>query len=145
MNHHRADRRRGFSLVEVLVVITIIAALVGMVAKNVLGQQVEARIQTAEIEIKSLVDALKTFKMREGRWPKKSEGLRTLAEPSGRSKTPIIDQLNPDPWGNEYIYKPPVGSTSNPVVMSYGADGKPGGEGADADISSEKPGDDNES
>lgn len=143
MMQSRMNKRRGFSLIEVLVVITIIAGLAALLARNVMGSAEEAKIQQCEIQIKQLMDGLQTFKLREGRWPKKSEGLKILTEPSGRSKTPIMERLDPDPWGGDFVYKPGIKSGDKPVIVSYGADGKPGGEGVDADIDSAEDSEEN--
>jgi general secretion pathway protein G len=135
MKTNKKNRCSGFSLIEILVVITILASLASIVAINVFGQQEEAQIKQARIEIRTLENALQQFKAMENRFPSKSEGLLRLTEPCGRAKRPLLDQVPIDPWGNPYIYKSALTSGELPVVLTYGADGKVGGEGVNEDIS----------
>ncbi|MGE4159853.1 MAG: type II secretion system protein GspG [Planctomycetota bacterium] len=125
--------RAGFSLVEIMVVIAIIAMLGGIVAMNVWSSLEEAKINTAIEQIRNFNAALKTFHMREKHWPEKSEGLDALKNPVGLTKSPIMEEIPLDPWGEPYIYVP----GNPPIVRTYGADKKFGGDGADADIDSE--------
>ena len=120
----------GFSLLEIMVVITIIAMLGGVVAVEVFNSLADAKVNTAIEQIRQFNNALKTFHMMENRWPEKSEGLEALTKPVGLTKSPILEQIPNDPWGEAYIYVP----GNPPTVRSYGADKKFGGEGADADI-----------
>jgi general secretion pathway protein G len=122
----RTRRRRGMTLIEIMVVITIlglIAAAVGIAVVPMLG---EAKTKTARSEIKTLENGLKLYYTKKGRYPDTATGLRVLVTEN------IVDKTT-DPWGNEYVY---LNEGGKPVITSYGADGAPGGEGEDADISS---------
>ncbi|MFP2907701.1 type II secretion system protein GspG [Pyxidicoccus sp. 3LFB2] len=120
-------RSRGMTLIEIMVVITIlglIAAAVGVAVIPTLG---EAREDRAALDIKSIETALKLHYAKTGRFPDTASGLGALVE----SRT--LEQLPKDPWQNDYVY---LNEGGRPVILSYGADGAAGGEGENADISS---------
>lgn len=137
--------RRGFTLVEVLVVLAILMGLATLVTVNVIGQQRKARIDTAKIQIRLLETALSSYHDAHRRYPTMEQGLEALA--SCPKIPPVPDNYPPDgylssrrlpkdPWGNDYVYIVP-GRDGRPYeVVSYGADGRPGGAGDAADISS---------
>ena len=129
---------RGFSLIELMVVITIIAMLAGVVAYNVSQGASEAKIQAAIIQIRNFDQLLEQYKIHAGKYPSKAQGLEALLEPIGLSKQPLIKErkIPFDPWKNPYIYLPPQPGQTSPIVRSLGFDGKPGGEGENADIDS---------
>jgi general secretion pathway protein G len=120
-------RSRGMTLIEIMVVITIlglIAAAVGVAVIPALG---DAREDRAALDIKSIETALKLHYAKTGRFPDTSAGLGALVE----NRT--LEQLPKDPWQNDYVY---LNEGGRPVILSYGADGTAGGEGENADISS---------
>ncbi len=131
---------RGFTLVEMLVVITIIALIMALVGPRVLNYLTDSKIKAATIQIRSFENALDLFNLDAGRYPSTSEGLRSLIERPGGAVAwsgPYLksDAVPNDPWGRPYIYRAP-GQHGAYDIMSYGADGQEGGTGADADITS---------
>jgi general secretion pathway protein G len=139
--------RRRFSLGKILIV-TAILGTAGIVGLAILAQffvqpgltefhfAALGKAQTAQIELTSIRDAAgEYFMLHGGRWPEGLEDLVGIDE-NGHSYLPC-KTIPRDPWGNEYLYKPPQRPGDKPIVMSLGRDGKPGGEGEDADIDSE--------
>jgi general secretion pathway protein G len=124
-------RQRGFTLVELLVVMVILGMLASLVLPNFFGQAEKAREKTAKVQISTLSAALDAFALDVGRYPTGSEGLDALVEaPSGVEQWdgPYIKKSVPnDPWGNPYEYKEPQ-SSSDYDVISPGADGRAGSE-----------------
>jgi general secretion pathway protein G len=138
----RAARQaeRGFTLVEILVVITIIALIMGLVGPRVLNYLGEAKTKTAKIQIESLSSALDLYFLDTGQYPSSSEGLNALVQPSGSRASwngPYLKgQMVPsDPWGRPYVYRFP-GQHGTYDIVSYGADGQEGGTGAASDVTS---------
>lgn len=137
----RVRTRAGFTLIEVLVVVVVIATLAGMVAPNVFRHLGTARETAAKSQIEMLAIALDTYRVDMGSYPNSAQGLvalRTVPEGarSGHWRGPYLRKDVPtDPWGNAYVYTFPSGDVHGGFdLRSYGADGAPGGEGADADI-----------
>ena len=137
--------RRGFTLIEILVVLVIVMGLAGIVTVNVVRHQTESKVKTAQLQISQFEQALQSYHLDHGRYPTQAQGLAALV---GRpTVAPIPDRypeggylartrLPPDPWGNEYIYLSP-GRQGQPFeIISYGSDGEPGGTGHAAEISS---------
>jgi general secretion pathway protein G len=129
----------GFSLVEMLVVLTIIALVLGLVGPRVLNYLGESRTKTAKLQIESFGSALDLFYLDAGRYPTTSEGLAALVQrPSGTNiwNGPYVkgSRLPADPWGNSYQYRSPVERAPYEIV-SYGSDGREGGTDSAADIS----------
>ena len=127
---------KAFSLVELMVVLIIIGLLAGVVTINARSYLLKARQHTARQEIATVVKALSTFYATYGRYPTNEEGLATLTKPSEKIPEPLLDGRLVDPWGHDYQYNSP-GSKSPFEVISYGADGREGGDGVNADISSD--------
>jgi general secretion pathway protein G len=130
---------RGFTLVELLVVLAILAMLAGLVGPQVLNQLGGAKSKTAKVQIRDLEQALEMYKLDVGRFPSSDMGLRALVtQPSGVRgwNGPYLrgSRVPQDPWNNDYVYRFP-GQGGGYDLMSYGADGSPGGSGEDADIS----------
>ncbi len=133
---------KGFSLIEILVVLMIIGLLAAVVAINVLPSQDRARIDKAQTDIRILEQALELYRLDMFSYPSEQEGLKALIEKPSNNKFSdryrqggYIRKLELDPWGNDYLYERP-GKNNNPFeIISLGADGRKGGEGLDKDIS----------
>jgi general secretion pathway protein G len=140
-NGHKTRRNeRGFTLVEVLVVITIIALMMGLVGPRVLNYLTESKTKAAKIQIESFSAALDLFFIDAGRYPTSSEGLTALLQRPGSAtgwSGPYLraNALPNDPWGRPYVYRSP-GQHGSFDIISYGADGQEGGTGAGVDITS---------
>lgn len=137
-----SSRQSGFTLIELMVVIVILGILAAIIAPKLVGRTDDARVTQAKTQIRNLETALKLFKMDNGFYPSTEQGLEALIIeptigqiPKNYRKGGYLEQrkLPMDPWGNPYIYISP-GANGEYEIISYGADGKPGGEGYDADI-----------
>jgi len=131
---------RGFTLVEMLVVISIIALIMSLVGPRVLNFFSESKVKAAKIQIESLTSALDLYALDTGHYPSSSEGLEALMQPPGSVASwngPYLKGtvIPKDPWGRSYIYRSP-GQHGSYDILSYGADGQEGGTGAAADITS---------
>jgi general secretion pathway protein G len=129
---------RGFTLVEILVVITIIGLIMGLVGPRVLNYLTESKAKAAKIQIESFSSALDLYFLDNGRYPSSSEGLGALVQRPGSTTTwngPYLKgSLVPnDPWGNAYQYRAP-GQHGTYDIVSFGADGQEGGTGSASDI-----------
>src|SRR6516162_11013415 len=134
-----APHKAGFTLVEMLVVLTIIALVLGLVGPRVLNYLGESRTKAAKLQIESFGSALDLFYLDVGRYPSASEGLVALVERPANAPVwngPYLKNASvpPDPWGHVYLYRVP-GERGPYEIVSYGSDGQEGGTGTAADIS----------
>ena len=123
----RRRRARGMTLIEIMVVITILGLIAAAVGVAVIPQLNQAKVDRARLDIQNIQGALKLYYTRKGNFPDTATGLKALVD------TQTLEQLPKDPWNNDYVY---LNEGGKPVIISYGADGIAGGEGQDADISS---------
>ena len=134
---------QGFTLLEILIVITILGILASIVAVRIMDRPGEARTMKARLDIKTLENALKLFKLDNAFYPSTDQGLRALIEKPSTGRMPqkwrdggyLEKQALPkDPWGNYYLYLSPGVNNRDFDLWSYGADGEEGGEGEDGDV-----------
>jgi general secretion pathway protein G len=131
---------KGFTLIEVMIVIVILGVLAALIVPKVMSRPDEARIVAARQDIATLMQSLKLYRLDNRRYPTSEQGLAALvkkpeADPMPTNWKSYVERLPQDPWGNPYQYLNP-GLNGEIDVFSYGGDGKPGGEGTDADIGS---------
>lgn len=138
----RGMRQRGFTLIEIMVVVVIMGILAALVVPKLMGRADDARIQAARSDIATIMQSLKLYKLDNNRYPTTEQGLQALIakptsgpEPKGWKAGGYLEKLPKDPWGNAYQYQSP-GLKGEIDVYSLGADGQPGGAGNDADIGS---------
>ena len=133
-------RFAGFTLVEIMVVVVILGVLAVLIVPRVVGRTEEARAAAAKHDIAAIMQSLKLYRLDNGRYPTNEQGLQALvakpqAGPAPSNWRSYLDKLPKDPWGNTYQYLNP-GVRGEIDVFTLGADGQPGGTGADADIGS---------
>jgi len=124
----KQSRRRGMTLIEIMVVITILGLIAAAVGIAVVPQLEKAKRDRAGIDIKNIEGALKLYYTRKGNYPDTATGLKGLVD------TQALDTLPKDPWGHDYVY---LNESGKPKIISYGRDGQPGGDGPDQDISNQ--------
>ena len=140
MKSLRHAAQRGFTLIELMVVLVIIGVLASLVVPSVLDRVDEAKVTAARTDVNSLMEALKRYRLDNQRYPTSEQGLQALVAkpttgPIPPNWKPTLDKLPNDPWGLPYQFANP--GVKGPIdVFSYGADGQAGGEGKDADIGS---------
>lgn len=139
---HARSSRNGFTLIEVMVVVVIIAILAALIVPKIMGRPDEARAIAAKQDIATILQALKLYRLDNGRYPSSEQGLAALVtrptvapQPPNWKAGGYLERLPKDPWGHPYLYLNP-GLRGEIDVFSYGADGAAGGEGTDADIGS---------
>lgn len=135
-------RNKGFTLIELMVVLVILGVLAAIIAPKIMARPDEARVVAAKQDIATIVQALKMYRLDNINYPTTEQGLQALVTkptidpiPANWKLGGYLEKLPKDPWGNAYVYLNP-GSHGEFDVISLGADGQPGGEGKDADIGS---------
>ena len=136
----RRTLQRGFTLIELMVVLVIIGVLAALIVPNVIERADDARVTAARTDVNNLMQALKLYRLDNQRYPTSEQGLQSLlARPTSGPAAPnwkaYVEKLPNDPWGRPYQYLNP-GVKGEIDVFSLGADGQPGGGGDDADIGS---------
>ena len=133
----KQDPEAGFTLVELLVVLVILALLAALVGPRVLGYMGQSRVKTARIQIAAYQTALELYHLDLGRYPQQADGLAALMTPpaqgEGWNGPYLTKDVAADPWGNPYHYAV-SGDGAGYLLLSYGADGKEGGDADNADI-----------
>jgi len=132
-------QQRGFTLIEIMVVLVIISLLAVLIVPSVMDRPDEARIIKAQQDIRAIESALKLYRLDNLRYPTQAEGLQALQQPPPSAKNwkgPYVDGLPADPWDAPYRYRIPGAEGRRMDVFTYGADNREGGQGPDADIGS---------
>ena len=136
-------RQHGFTLIEIMVVVVILGILAAVIVPRFLSRPDEAKVTKAKVDIKSIEEALGLYKLDNGFYPSTDQGLKALVEKPETGRIPgkypdggYLKKVPTDPWGNPYVYLSPGIHSRDFDIISYGADGQPGGEGFDADIQS---------
>ncbi len=141
-NRHRCQRirrQRGFTLIEIMVVVIILGILAAIVAPNVIGRVGQAQVTKAKQDIRGIENAMKFYRLDNFSYPTTEQGLQALVtrpnDPNLRNWKAggYLERLPKDPWGNQYLYLNP-GNNAEIDIYTLGRDGRPGGEGEDADI-----------
>ncbi len=130
--------QRGFSLIEIMVVVVILGILAALVVPKIISRPDEARVVKAKQDVLSVMSALDLYKLDNGSYPTMDQGLQALvhkptAGPSPHNWQSYLKAVPKDPWGRDYLYLNP-GEHDDIDVFTYGADGQPGGVGINADI-----------
>ena len=141
---NKLSNRGGFTLIEIMVVIVILAMLAALVGPRLMGRTDDAKVTDARVQIKNIETALKLYKLDTGSYPSTEQGLGALVAkptvgviPNSYKEGGYLEskKMPKDPWGNDYLYVSP-GEHGDYDLFSYGADGAKGGEGKNADITS---------
>lgn len=138
----RPSSKAGYSLLEILIVLAIIALIAALVGPRLFAQFDKSKVTAARVQVKQLASAVETMRLDIGRYPTAAEGLSLLNSAPGGGGAPnwsgpyLAGGLPKDPWGHDYVYAPPAAEGAEPKVLSYGADGRPGGSGTAADVES---------
>jgi general secretion pathway protein G len=138
--HHQSSMPRGFTLIELMIVVVIMGLLATTIMPKILDRPEQARRVKAKADIHSIQQALGLFKSDTGRFPTTSEGLRALVSNPGNvknyNKSAYLERVPTDPWGNPYVYISPGLHSKDYDLESFGKDGEDGGADDDADVES---------
>jgi len=140
-NRQLGNRQRGFTLIEIMVVVVILAVLGALVVPKILENVDKARVTRAQSDIRAIQTALDLYRLDNFKYPTTEQGLQALVkQPADPTITNYrsggyLSSLPKDPWNNVYQYTSPGADGRDYDIITYGRDGKPGGEGYDADIS----------
>lgn len=130
--------QKGFTLIELLVVLVILGMLAGLVGPRLFSNVDKSKVKTAQTQVKMLRGSLQTYRLDVGSYPSTEQGLTAMMSAPSDTKNwqgPYLeDEIPKDPWGNDYQYQSPANTLQGIALYSLGADGKPGGEGLDADV-----------
>lgn len=134
----KLKRSSGFSLIEIMVVVVILGILASLIVPKLMSRPDEARVVKAKHDILAIQNALELYKLDNGFYPTTDQGLGALvtkpsSDPIPQQWKPYLDRMPKDPWGHDYLYLSP-GEHGEIDIFSYGADGKPGGTGVNADL-----------
>jgi general secretion pathway protein G len=141
---NRLNNRGGFTLIEIMVVIVILAMLAALVGPRLMGRTDDAKVTDAQVQIKNIETALKLYKLDNGSYPSTEQGLGALVAkptvgviPKNYKDGGYLEskKMPKDPWGNDYLYVSP-GEHGDYDLFSYGSDGAKGGDGKNSDITS---------
>jgi general secretion pathway protein G len=131
----------GLTLIEMIVVLAIIALVAALIVPNVIGRPDQARVTVANTDLRTISAALKMYRLDNGDYPTSEQGLAALSQRPTRGPNPVnwspsgyLEQVPVDPWGRPYNYFSPGKNGSGFQIVSFGKDGKPGGDEVDADI-----------
>jgi len=143
MRRSRFRDNRGFTLIEIMVVVVILGVLAAIIVPKFLSRPDEAKVTKAKVDIKGLEESLGLFKLDNGFYPSTEQGLKALVSKPESGRIPArfpdggyLKRVPADPWNNPYLYLAPGLSGRDFDLISYGADGQPGGEKFNADINS---------
>jgi len=129
---YKQSGERGFSLLEIMVVLIIIGIMASIVAPRFIERADEAKVDSTKVQMKNIEQALKLYRLQHGSYPPSNEGLKVLVS-AGQGGKRYLDELPKDAWGADFVYLSP-GVHGDVDILSYGADGKPGGSGFNADV-----------
>jgi len=142
MRQDRSKIRRGFTLIEVMVVVVILAILAALIVPKIMSRPDEARVVAARQDISTIMQSLRLYRLDNLRYPTSEQGLAALVTPPAIAPLPpnwktggYLERLPKDPWGNPYQFLNP-GIRGEIDIFSFGADGVAGGQGTDADVGS---------
>lgn len=128
------NKERGFSLLEIMVVLIIIGVMAAIVAPRFIERADDAKVEATKVQMKNIEQALKLYRLQHGKYPSSADGLKSLTN-AGKAGKRYLDSMPKDAWAGEFIYLSP-GVHGDVDILSYGADGKAGGSDFDADIGS---------